>query len=350
MDQKTERPPVMPAGGRSVFRHRGPPHHPGSFGGYPSRPGSGASRYGCTPLRICYPFSYKAQKPIAYLDFIPYFYPEQWWIHQGVERGGRVAGGSMYHEKRVLNGGSAVVEPAGFPEVAAGITSGLSADGAVLDGELVVLAGDGRPDFYAVVDRHSQGRAERIRRAAERKPATFMAFDLLESSCRSITDLPLRQRELRLASILRPGHAVQLVESWPGPSGLAAAQAVLDRDLEGLVAKRLDSRYYLDTRSPDWRKLKFWHTAEMTMLALRHDPFGVLVGEPGSPRAMVELGWRPTDRQVLRGLLPDLRDRESDGMVWLKPLLRCQVHYRVTPEGRIREPVFKGFLVEGQCA
>lgn len=229
-----------------------------------------------------------------------------------------------------------------FPEVVAAI-AGMTAEQAILDGELVALTPDGRPDFYAVMQRHGQGRAERIARAARTQPATFMAFDVLEVDGRLVTTLPLRERQPILESIVRPGPSLALVESWPGTSGNAAAKAVADRDLEGIVAKRLDSPYRLDTRSKDWLKVKFWHRAECTILALRREPFGSLVGEAGRPVAMVELGWRPDDRRVLYGLLEELREREEGGLVWLTPALKCRVRYRLTPDGKIREPLFDGW-------
>lgn len=233
-----------------------------------------------------------------------------------------------------------------FPEVVAGLEGALKADG-ILDGELVCLAPDGRADFYEVMSRHGLQAASRISRAARATPATFMAFDVVETSARRVTDLPLTERKAILSDLVRPADAVQLVESFPGPTGPALLEAVAARDVEGIVGKRLASTYRLDHRSADWVKVKAWRASEVTVLGIRWEPeFGVLVGAPGqAPLCAVELGMTSTDRAALARLVPELAPSRQGAVTWLAPVLRAQIRHRVTPAGRIREPVWSGFML-----
>lgn len=238
-----------------------------------------------------------------------------------------------------------------YPEVVAGLTAAVEADDVILDGELVSLLPDGRPDFHKVMGRHAMVDAHRIRMAASQTPGTFMVFDVLQAGGHSLTALTLRDRQAWQEKIVRPNDHVRLVESWPGMLGTAYASAVAQHGLEGMVAKCLDSTYRPGHRTHDWLKLKFWETAEVTLLAVRRHPFAALAGKPdGAPIAWVELGWGPDDRKVIFALLGQLQSHEEKGVVWLHPYLQCRIRHRINPDGTVREPVFDGFIVAAPAA
>lgn len=231
-----------------------------------------------------------------------------------------------------------------FPEVADGLNAALAGD-AVLDGELICAAPCGRPDFYALNARHLLMDGRKIALASSSSPSTFIAFDAIEAGHRSLAALPLTQRKDVLANIVQSNSAVQVMETFPGGSGRALFAAAADRDLEGVVGKRLDSRYRLDSRSSDWFKVKAWKRRPVALLGVRFEPeFTVLVGNaPGQVLCGVSLGWPPADRRALIGVLPQVRTHHKDGVTWLKPYLQGQIRYRVSPTGQVREPVWDGF-------
>lgn len=234
-----------------------------------------------------------------------------------------------------------------FPEVVAGVNEAVKGD-AILDGELICPApNDGRPDFYAVNARQLLLDPMKVVQATRSSPSTFMAFDVIERQGNPVTSLPLSERKEILAGVVTPTEAVQVVEMFPGTAGSSLLAVVAERDLEGVVAKRISSRYYLDYRSPDWLKVKVWKERTVTLLGVRWEPeFGVLVGDPGHPPlCVVELGWTPTDRGALVRLLPELGERSEKKITWLRPLLCGRIRYRVTPTGRLREPVWSGFVL-----
>lgn len=123
----------------------------------------------------------------------------------------------------------------------------------VLDGELV--AHDGLPSyFYRLSGRMAARRPQVVEAASKRTPASFVAFDVLWSDG-EVTGDPYTARRERLESLEVSGPAWCTVSSFPG-AGAELFAACTALGLEGLVAKRLDSRYEPGVRSKAWVKAK----------------------------------------------------------------------------------------------
>jgi len=138
-----------------------------------------------------------------------------------------------------------------FPELA-DPPAGLGGREVVLDGELVVVDSvSGRPDFPAVAARlHQQPTAA----ALAAVPVVFVAFDVLWADGAPLLGDPYGQRleGLDLAGTWQATPAFEDAE--------AAWAAIAAHELEGLVAKRIDSRYTPGRRAGSWVKRKAWTT------------------------------------------------------------------------------------------
>lgn len=119
----------------------------------------------------------------------------------------------------------------------------LRADNAVLDGEIVAFDEQGRPSFQQLQHRAAKGTAIR-----------YFAFDLLHLNGKNLKDLPLQDRRKQLSALIR-GSAVECSDELPGTPD-QVVQAVTQVGLEGVVAKRRDSRYEPGRRSSAWQKFK----------------------------------------------------------------------------------------------
>src|SRR5690349_6304926 len=127
--------------------------------------------------------------------------------------------------------------------------SWIEARQAIVDGEVVALDEDGRPDFSLLQERITSFRGGRA------VPLVYQAFDLLYLDGRSLVDVPLEQRKKLLELVLRPNARVQYA-SHIDTEGVAFFEAVKAQRLEGIVAKQRRSRYEVGRRSSAWLKIK----------------------------------------------------------------------------------------------
>src|SRR5207302_2104437 len=130
-----------------------------------------------------------------------------------------------------------------FEHVAKEIAKAVKTPDCVLDGEVCALDDEGRSSFSAM----QQGKAG--------TPVVYYAFDLLELEGESLVELPLVERRKRLERLLdRRNRTVRLSETFD--DGKALLQAAKEQRLEGIMAKRLDSKYAQGRRTRDWLKIK----------------------------------------------------------------------------------------------
>lgn len=140
-----------------------------------------------------------------------------------------------------------------YPELA--FLAGLPA-GTVLDGEVVVLD-RGKPDFPALLARENCRSLVRIRAAAQRAPVTYVVFDLLYERYEPLLARPLQERRARLAKLIQAAtHPRCVFSDGVLGAGTTFFEEACRQGLEGVVAKRLDSRYLPGKRGAGWIKIK----------------------------------------------------------------------------------------------
>jgi bifunctional non-homologous end joining protein LigD len=114
----------------------------------------------------------------------------------------------------------------------------------LIDGEAVACGDDGLPAFDRLRYRRADG------------TVFLFAFDLLELDGVDLRQEPFEVRKATLASLLRrAGPGVQLNEHLEHEDGEVVFRHACKMGLEGIVSKRLGSRYR-SGRSPDWLKFK----------------------------------------------------------------------------------------------
>ena len=105
-------------------------------------------------------------------------------------------------------------------------------------------------------DERGLARFDVLRRRRNEVDAFLFAFDLLELDGTDLRREPIEVRKATLASILRQSRpGVRLNEHLEHPEGADVFQHACKMGLEGIVSKRLGSRYR-SGRSPDWLKFK----------------------------------------------------------------------------------------------
>ena len=249
---------------------------------------------------------------------------------------------------------------AGFPELSTLAGPGMP-DDLLLDGEVVALEA-GLPSFSALAERMHVSSDRRARRLAVRQPVTFMAFDLLRLDGIDLTSQPLARRRAALEGVGLAGPHAQVPPTYD--DGLALQTATLEQGLEGVVSKRLSSRYSPGRRSPDW--LKFPHRTSRSVVIggwrLEADSptrlGAVLVGRP-TPQGLAYLGrvgsglaGREGERVLgaLQGLGTDaspfadpVPPPDAQGTRWVRPDVVVEVaSLGLSAQGRLRQPAYRG--------
>jgi len=255
-----------------------------------------------------------------------------------------------------------------YPEVVDELATTLDGRSAVLDGELVALDTEGRPDFSRL-QRRMQLTAERdIERERRRTPVRLLLFDLLSLDDEERTALPYRDRRKLLADAVTTGSVVQVPPSIDGT--LDDALEVSHRlGLEGVVAKELDGRYRMGRRSSTWVKFKHERMQEVVIAGWRPGKGGraggigsLLVAVPGPDGALHyagRVGSGFTDRELARTTtrfeelarpttdLTGVPAADAADAHWIDPSLVGEVRFTEwTPDGRLRHPVWRGWRPE----
>jgi len=240
----------------------------------------------------------------------------------------------------------------------------LGARPAILDGEIVAFDAEGRPSFERLQSRMNLANEAAVRRAVRDVPIAYMLFDVLYLDGHTTFALPyVERRELLEGLELTGPH-------WQTPAYRRSdAEALLrlsaDRGLEGVVAKRLDSRYEPGRRSTGWVKVKNkrhqsvviggWLPGE----GRRSSTIGaLLVGVPGEDGTLdyagrVGTGFTERTLRELQARLEKLRTDRSPfdgrkpprlkGAVWVEPRLVAEVEFAEWTRTRtLRAPSFKG--------
>jgi bifunctional non-homologous end joining protein LigD len=255
-----------------------------------------------------------------------------------------------------------------FPELAV-LPDMMTGRSVTLDGEIVALDVAGRPSFARLQNRMGVRRPDPgLRRLI---PVALYVFDVLHLDGRDLTTEPyLRRRELlegldlHSEVITSPPHFVDA-----GADVLAAAA---EQGLEGVVCKRVDSRYTPGLRSRAWIKTVIAHTTDVVLCGWLpgrgrlHGSLGALllgaydragrlhyVGRVGS-------GLTGADRRQLQAQLDGVRRTTAPmhaeamnmtGVNWVEPVLVARVAYKTwTRQAQLRHPAWRGLQPDHEPA
>ena len=220
---------------------------------------------------------------------------------------------------------------------------------AVLDGEIVVVDDQGRPDFQMLQNFRKSGGGHLL----------YYVFDLLFFQGHDLTKLPLVKRKELLKKIL-PSSAHIKFSDHIEKDGVAFFKAVKEKGMEGIVAKHSQSAYLKGRRSREWLKVKMRRTQEGVIAGFTEPKggrkyFGALVlgvyegdeliyiGHSGGgfgAKNLEELREK-MDRLVRKKCPFKAAPKTNSAVTWLKPELVCEVAFSDwTEDGLMRQPVF----------
>ncbi len=246
-----------------------------------------------------------------------------------------------------------------FPEIARALAA-LPYARIVLDGEIVVADETGRPSFQRLQRRGRLTRALEVRRAAVELPATLYAFDLLGFEDHDLRSLPLTERKELLQRVLPRTGALRYADHIE-ERGEAFFEQVERMGLEGMVAKKADSRY-TGGRSANWIKVRTERTDDFVVVGYTapqgtRTGFGALhlgayddgrlvyTGRVGTGFTAKQIRETHAQLEALRRAGPPAEGAPSGREhTWVEPELVVEVRYKEwTDDGLLRQPVFVRF-------
>jgi bifunctional non-homologous end joining protein LigD len=229
----------------------------------------------------------------------------------------------------------------------------------VLDGEIIIL-NQGKLDFQALLERGKARTMAEIQLRTEQTPAVYVVFDILEKDDKPLIDLKLMERKRILRETVEESEHVLLAD-YVEEKGEIYYEAVLEKGLEGVMAKKKDSPYQQGIRSGNWLKIKRLRSCDCVIFGYtkgtgaRKSTFGALLlglyAKDGKPVYIgkVGTGFSQERLKVLSTAFHKIETEMAPFIVdvigevrWLKPKLVCEIIYQVvTTDGRLRMPRFQ---------
>jgi len=232
-------------------------------------------------------------------------------------------------------------------------------ENAIIDGEIVVLE-KGRPSFRLLQKREQVDSSLKIEILSKTIPAVYFAFDILYTQSEGwIMDKPLLERKKILNRVGNETPHI-IISEFVEEKGEQFYRLSVDAGLEGIIAKKIDSRYYPGKRSDAWVKMKKRNTADCIIigwlegegrrenmfasliLALYDDGNLIHVGRVGtgfSTEFLEEFTEKLKEIEVHEPVIPGLEF--SRRAHWVKPYYVCEIEFlELTSDMKFRAPVF----------
>lgn len=261
-----------------------------------------------------------------------------------------------------------------YPDLVEELTDVVDAESAILDGEIVALDKQSRPNFGLLQQRMGLTKKLEVEQAAKDVPVHLMLFDVLALGGTSQRKEPYEARREVLRSVITEVDKgrVQVPPAFDGEFA-AAFKSSSDLGLEGVVAKKRDSTYTLGRRSRSWIKVKHSRMQDVVIGGWRRGNGrraggigSLLLGIPGEDGILgyigrVGTGFGDKELDTLKMRLDkiprktspfdDVPRTDSTGARWVSPRLVGEVEFTEwTATNRLRHPTWRGLRADKPAA
>ncbi|WP_230474444.1 non-homologous end-joining DNA ligase [Calidifontibacillus erzurumensis] len=226
----------------------------------------------------------------------------------------------------------------------------------VLDGEIVILESQYRASFEKIQERGRMKNKKKISQFINVFPADFIAFDLLMVSGRRLNHMPLMGRKEELASIFftilensqvqkRHTTHLKLIETFDDNELLWSK--IVSENGEGIVAKRVTSKWIEGARTTNWLKIKNWKRANFFILSLEKQNsyfhVGLIKGDSIVHAGLFFHGLNEEERNALTEIIKKNAMKEDAKFIYLKPSICVELLFIDWYKAEIRQPRFSRF-------
>lgn len=245
-----------------------------------------------------------------------------------------------------------------YPEITSHLSVMFGKSEIILDGEVIALI-QGKPNFQQLMRRDWTTDPATIKHLISKVPVTYVVFDILYLNNNLLIDKPFRERDKILHDLVKSVDPVVLTDTFCG-QGKLLFDIVKKQQLEGIVAKKLDSRYQVGKKNDKWLKIKNKRQLTATiggflyegrevhslLLGIYEDSSLIYIGRASS-------GLKANEARELFDRLHDLVTHscpfsnpipltKHKKPMWVKPEFNIVVEYMdFTDDGLLRHPVIK---------
>ena len=226
---------------------------------------------------------------------------------------------------------------------------------AIIDGEIVALDENGKPNFQLL---------------QQFNPSTthlvYYVFDCLQINGKSIEQKTLLARKEALQKILPANNDIIRYCDHVKEKGIEFFEVTGKHGLEGMIAKKANSKYYEGRRTDEWLKIKQVQTEEAIICGYTvprggRKYFGALVLGMYNKGKLTYIGHTGTgfNHKMLKEVYELMQQYKSDDspfdvkipvngkVTWLRPELVCNLKFtEITSDGIRRHPVFMGLRID----
>jgi len=221
----------------------------------------------------------------------------------------------------------------------------------VLDGEAVILNDEGVSNFQ-LIQNYKRTRQGYI---------VYYVFDILWYGDENVEEYPLLERKKLLKKILPKSKIIQYSEHFEEKGKKLFAEAK-KQGLEGLIAKKTDSKYYENSRTKEWLKIKTELRQEAIICGYTEPRnsrkhFGALLLGVYEKEKLKYIGHTGTGfdeeglKEVYKKLQKYIRETSpfekkplpNNPVTWVEPVLVCEIKFsNWTGDSIMRHPVYMG--------
>jgi ATP-dependent DNA ligase len=224
----------------------------------------------------------------------------------------------------------------------------------ILDGEIIVMK-DNSPSFFDIQRRVIMTNPLKIKLASQSLPAAIVIYDIIYYKDKLVTDLPIENRKELIKEAIQESSEIA-ISRYIQELGIQLFEIAKQNNLEGVVAKRLGSRYYFGKRSKDWVKFKNLQTEHFIICGYsvkEKNMTSLLLGQYKDHKLIysgsVQLGVSLKD--ILKYGIEKTESSPfgstnlDSNITWLKPSLVCLIEYMYKTKNNVmRLPVYKGIV------
>ena len=219
----------------------------------------------------------------------------------------------------------------------------------IFDGEIVAFD-NGRPSFSKLSERTHLKNLTKIKNESIINPITFICFDIIYHG-KNLIDLPLKERKVYLNKF--PDNDAFIKNKYLLENGKSLFKKIEQLNLEGIVAKKVNSLYLINERSENWLKIKNLKKEEFFIGGyeekLSNYVISLYLGEYINKKLyFVGKATLSKKSSLYQKILHQEKQNFSpfynykENFIFLKPNLKCSVNYlERTKNNHLRQPIIK---------